>query len=85
MKINLTPEQEEIVNDELNSGHFRTAEEVIAEALKVLRDKARFCSSVTPNGEQREAVREMLAFVEKNHARLDGISVKELIHEGHRL
>jgi hypothetical protein len=27
----------------------------------------------------------MLAFVEKNHVRLEGVSVKELIHEGHRL
>jgi hypothetical protein len=30
-------------------------------------------------------VREMLAFVEKNRVRLDGVSVKELIREGHRL
>jgi antitoxin ParD1/3/4 len=85
MNISLTPEQEKIVNDELNSGHFHTAEEVIAEALKALRDKERSSSAVIPNGEQREAVREMLTFVEQNHAHLDGISVKELIHEGHRL
>jgi len=64
MNINLTPEQEKIVKDELKSGHFR---------------------SVEPNGAQREAVREMLAFVEKNRVRLEGVSVKELIHEGHRL
>jgi hypothetical protein len=30
-------------------------------------------------------VREMLAFVGKNHVRLEGVSVKELIHEGHRV
>jgi len=34
---------------------------------------------------QQQAVQEMLAFVEKNHVRLSGMSVKELIHEGHRL
>jgi hypothetical protein len=34
------------------------------------------------DGAQREAVREMLAYVEKNHVRLEGVSVKELIHEG---
>ena len=34
---------------------------------------------------QREAVREMLAFVERNRVRLEGVMVKELIHEGHRL
>jgi hypothetical protein len=36
--------------------------------------------SGVPTDQQREAVREMLAFVEKNRTRLDGISVKELIH-----
>jgi hypothetical protein len=30
MHINLTAEQERIVNDELKPGHFRSAEEVIA-------------------------------------------------------
>lgn len=39
MHINLTPEQERIVRDELKSGHFRTAEEVIAKALEALREK----------------------------------------------
>jgi hypothetical protein len=33
MNINLPPEQERIVNDGLKSGHFRSAEEVIAKAL----------------------------------------------------
>ena len=85
MKINLTPEQEKIAEDELKTGRFRTAEEVIAQALQALREKERSASLGTANGGQREAVREMLAFVEKNRTRLDGISVKELIHEGHRL
>jgi hypothetical protein len=39
MNIILTPEQEQIVNDELKSGHFRSAEEVIAKALVALRKK----------------------------------------------
>ncbi len=85
MNIRLTPEQEKIVQDELKSGHFRTAEEVIAEALQALREKERSLNASADGGKQREAVREMLAFVEKNRTRLDGISVKELIHEGHRL
>jgi putative addiction module CopG family antidote len=82
MNINLTPEQEKIVKDKLKSGRFRTVEEVIDEALQVLREREQ---PATANGAQREAVREMLAFVEKNRARLEGVSVKELIHEGHRL
>ena len=39
MNINLTPEQEKIVNEELRAGHFRTVEEVIGEALQALRKK----------------------------------------------
>ncbi len=84
MNINLTPEQEEIVKDELRFGQFQTAEEVISKALKELREKSH--SPATSEDEQRQsAVREMLDFVEKNRTPLQGISVKQLIHEGHRL
>jgi putative addiction module CopG family antidote len=84
MNINLTPEQEKIVKDKLKSGHFRTVEEVVGEALQALREKDQSSSTDMPNGAQREAVSEMLSFVEKNCVRLRGISVKDLIHEGHR-
>jgi hypothetical protein len=85
MKVNLTPEQEKIVKDTLETGHFRSVQEVIGEALQVLREKGQSSTGGAPNGTQREAVREMLAFVEKNRVRLEGVSVKQLIHEGHRL
>ena len=85
MNINLTPEQEKIVKDELKSGNFRTAEDVIAQALQALREKERPSNAGAANGNQRQAVQEMLAFVEKNRVRLDGLSVRDLIHEGHRL
>lgn len=84
LNIKLTREQEKIVQDELNSGHFHSIEQVIGEALRVLREKEE-SSSAVPNEAQREAVQEMLTFVEKNRVRLEGVSVKELIHEGHRL
>jgi hypothetical protein len=35
--------------------------------------------------ERREAVRRMQEFAEKNRTSLKGISIKELIHEGHRV
>jgi Arc/MetJ-type ribon-helix-helix transcriptional regulator len=84
MKIDLTREQETIVNDELKTGQFRTAEEVISEALQALRHKTQSSSSTGANGAQREAVREMLAFVEKNRVSREGVPVQDLIHEGHR-
>ncbi len=85
MNINLTPELERIVNDELKSGHFRSAEEVIAKALVALREKERSSLSGDSNGCHDDAVREMLDFVQKNRTPLQGISVKQLIREGHRL
>ncbi len=85
MNINLTPEQARIVTEKLNSGRFHTAEEVVGEALRSLRENEQPTSSAAKNGTQREAVREMLAFIEKNLVRLEGVSIKALIHEGHRL
>lgn len=79
MNINL------IVKDQLKSGHFHNIEEVIGEALQVLSEKDRSRSTDTENGAQREAVREMLTFVERNRVRLESVTVKQLIHEGHRL
>jgi Arc/MetJ-type ribon-helix-helix transcriptional regulator len=85
MNINLTPEQERIVNDELKSGHFRSAEEVIAKALVTLREKEHSSVAGDSNGRHDDAVREMLNFVEANRTPLQGVSVKQLIREGHRL
>ncbi len=85
MTIHLTPEQEQIVKEELESGHFRTAEELISQALYALRATAPSSGGGVDNGSRREAVRQMMEFVEKNRTSLRGISVKELIHEGHRL
>jgi Arc/MetJ-type ribon-helix-helix transcriptional regulator len=84
MNINLTPELERIVNDELRSGHFRSPEEVIAKALAALREKEGLAVAAE-NGGYESAVREMLNFVGENRTPLHGISVKQLIREGHRL
>jgi len=65
----------------LKSGHFRSAEEVIAKALVALRDKERSSVAADSNGRHDDAVREMLNFVEANRTPLKGISVKQLIHD----
>jgi Arc/MetJ-type ribon-helix-helix transcriptional regulator len=85
MNINLTPEQERIVNDELRSGHFQSAEEVIAKALAALREKERSSDDGDSNGHYQAAVMEMLNFVEENRTPLQDVSVKQLIREGRRL
>jgi Arc/MetJ-type ribon-helix-helix transcriptional regulator len=85
MNIRFTPEQEALVKRELESGHFRSVEDLLSKALDALREKELSADTSVSNGEQEEAVREMLAFVEKNHTRLDGVSVKDLIRECRRL
>ncbi|HLJ29410.1 MAG TPA: hypothetical protein VKY85_22065 [Candidatus Angelobacter sp.] len=39
MTIELNPEQERIIQEEIQSGHFRTAHEVLSHALAALREK----------------------------------------------
>lgn len=85
MNVKLTPEQIKMVQEELETGHFLTVEEVIGQALEALRSKERGLTAGKTSDAQRQAVREMSAFIEKNRVRLEGVSVKELIHEGHRL
>jgi Arc/MetJ-type ribon-helix-helix transcriptional regulator len=83
MNIRLTPEQEQLINDQLQSGQFHSAEEVVAKALATLCERSN--TAPATNSDQEKAVSDMLAFVEKNRTSLQGISVKQLIHEGHRL
>ncbi len=40
MTIELKPEQERIIQEEIRSGHFRSAEEVLDHALAALREKS---------------------------------------------
>ncbi len=84
MAMTLNPEQERIVNEELRSGQYRSAEEVIWQALAALREKARH-QAAKPGEKRRRAVQDMLEFAEKNRTLLQDVSIKELIHEGHRL
>lgn len=41
MTINLKPEQERIIQEEIQSGHFRSPDEVLDHALAALREKGR--------------------------------------------
>jgi Arc/MetJ-type ribon-helix-helix transcriptional regulator len=78
MAVTLNPDQERIVNEEMRSGQYRSAEEVIWQALTALREKARV--RATEPTERRRAVQDMLDFAERNRTPLQDISIKELIH-----
>ena len=41
MTIQLNPEQERIIQEEIQSGHFHTPEEVLDHALAALRERSR--------------------------------------------
>ena len=41
MSIHLKPEQEQIIREEIENGHFRSADEVIDHALAALKEKER--------------------------------------------
>lgn len=76
MSINLKPETERLVEEEIQSGHFQSVDELILEGVRALREKRQ---------SRHEAVRRLQEFAEKNRTSLEGVSVKDLIHEGHRL
>ncbi len=81
--IRLTPHSEELLQEELARGPYRTPEEVIERALETLAKKesttsAAGSSSKTP----AEAVDDILELQKRN--RLRGLKIQDLIHEGHK-
>lgn len=83
MPINVKPETEQLVQEEIQSGHFRSVDEIIIEGVQSWRVKhhARQIGSE----QRRRAVEEALAFARDKAIPIGQISIKELIHEGHRL
>jgi Arc/MetJ-type ribon-helix-helix transcriptional regulator len=78
--IELKPEQEQIIQRQLASGHFNSVDEVLATALASLPDVRRF----EPDS-RREALRRMIEFAEKRFIQLPpGERIGDLVHEGHR-
>jgi Arc/MetJ-type ribon-helix-helix transcriptional regulator len=83
MTINVKPETEQLIQEEIQNGHFRSVDEIIVEGVQAWREKHR--SKQLGPEQRREAVEQALAFARDKAIPLGGISIKELIHEGHRL
>jgi Arc/MetJ-type ribon-helix-helix transcriptional regulator len=80
MTIELKPEQERIIQQQLDSGHFRSVEEVLSTALASLPEV-----HAIDRDSRREAVRRMIEFAEKRFIQLPpGERIRDLVHEGHR-
>jgi len=83
MTINVKPETEQLVQEEIRSGHFRSVDDIIVEGVQSWREKHR--SNQIGSEQRRKAVERALAFAKDRAIPLGGISIKELIHEGHRM
>ena len=76
MTIELRPEQEHIIQQQLASGHFKSADEVLTAALASLPYKPRSTS---------KAVARMIEFSRNHSVKLPpGETVEGLIQQGHR-
>jgi Arc/MetJ-type ribon-helix-helix transcriptional regulator len=78
--IELKPEQEQIIRQQLASGLYGSVEEVLDTALASLPNDARF-----DREHRREAVRRMIEFAERRKVRLGEPVTRQLLHEGHRI
>lgn len=80
MTIELKPEQERIIQQQLASGHFKSVDEVLTTALASLPRDRRF-----DQDSRREAVRRMIAFGERRKLSLGEPATRAFLHEGHRI
>ena len=81
MEIHLDSHSEHLIERQLQSGRYHSAEEVVVSALEALAEDA----YPRTDDERGKAVHDMLAFAGKHHLTLgEGVRVRDLIHEGHR-
>ena len=77
MTINVKSETEQLVQEEIRSGHFRSVDNIIVEGVQSWRDK--HGSNPIGSGQRRKAVEDALAFAKDKAIPLGGISIKDLI------
>jgi Arc/MetJ-type ribon-helix-helix transcriptional regulator len=78
--IELKPEQERIIRQQLASGNFESVDEVLTTALVSLPHDVRF-----DRESRREAVRRMIEFGERRKLSLGEPVTRPFLHEGHRV
>ena len=82
MLIKLKPETEQLVQTEIQNGHFRSIDELIVQGVQALREKSSARSASTPNGTVAEAVARLRTL--RKGVTLGGLKIEDLAHEGHR-
>jgi Arc/MetJ-type ribon-helix-helix transcriptional regulator len=81
--IRLTPHGEALLQKQLANGPYRSPEEVVERALETLAEKSEQSHVAPSTMTPAEAVADMLAYCKG--VKLDGIKIKDLIHQGHRI
>jgi Arc/MetJ-type ribon-helix-helix transcriptional regulator len=82
MDIHLDARAEHLVQRQLRSGRYHSAEQVVASALEAMNQNEQ---SHAHNEERRRAIQDMLAFAGKHGFTLGGgLRIRDLIHEGHK-
>ncbi len=80
MTLSLGPRSEELVAAQLRTGRYQSAEDVVTRALETL------AGTEPTEPRARKTVAEAIAHIRESRkgVRLDGLKVRDLIHEGHR-
>jgi len=78
MTVTLTPELEQFVAEQLKTGHYRSAEDVIAQSLGMLRAQEEFIE--TNAAELREKIAVGLDQIRKGHV-VDGRKAMQSLRE----
>jgi Arc/MetJ-type ribon-helix-helix transcriptional regulator len=82
MILTLDPDHERMVNEELRTGPYRSAGEVIGCALEALREKER---GFLRRAEKRDPKRAAARIRERRKGvTLGGLKIKDLVNEGRR-
>jgi putative addiction module CopG family antidote len=81
MPIQLSPETERLVEQEIASGRFQSVDEIIQQGLRARDDEA----ESERWRKHREAIEWTRDFASNRALPLNGITIKELIEEGRRM
>lgn len=77
MTIQLNPEQEHVIHQALETGKYRSVDEVLDSALEVIRQREGIPPALMRSQLAGQRIREL-----RKGVTLDGLSIKELIEEG---
>ena len=79
MTVRLPPQIERIVEDAVRSGHYRSAEEVVTEAISVWQ--ARQTAAESTEAERQAAIERLKNFGKAHQLSLGGMTIKQLRDE----